>query len=471
MRGRTGSRSRNHRLVYWQDRAGFNNTQLAKAILDAAQQAGHRNVHPDARRVRAWRHGERPRDPVPDLLIDVLGTRLGIPVTRTDLGLADPVPDQNWRDSPWIVTHTVSDLIGFPRSDLMLGRRDVEHQHRHQLLGGDEMLTTVRPWITTAPDPLESPTGSTHGRIGLREVTHVRAVTDALRALDNLHGGGLAREAAVGHLTWAASLLDDATYTERVGRELFAAVADLAGVAGWMCNDVNLHAAAQHYFLLALRAAKEAADPNLGAHILNCMARQAGHLSRPDDALELVHLALYGARHSATPTIRAVLHSLEARSHAAMGHRGDFDRAAGHAEDAFADRDPADDPGWAAFFDHAEYHATLGVCHQIAARTIDPRRADRAIHMIGHAIGSRDRGRTRSVAFDHIGLARTHLTTGDLDEANDAATTALGLLGTVNSTRVHDRLRELLTETHSHAGTPVITELRDRIIGELRGEH
>jgi hypothetical protein len=45
----------------------------------------------------------------------------------------------------------------------------------------------------------------------------IETVTQALRELDNLHGGGLAREALIGHLSWAASLLEDAAYTDYVG--------------------------------------------------------------------------------------------------------------------------------------------------------------------------------------------------------------------------------------------------------------
>ena len=131
-----------------------------------------------------------------------------------------------------------------------------------------------------------------------------------------------------------------------------------------------MHAAAQRYFLLALQAAKEADAPNLAAHVLGCMARQAGHLGRPGDALELIHLARYGARHTMTPRIGALLYSLEARYNAMMGRLKDFDRAAGQAEAAFADCGSEQDPSWVTYFDTSEYYATLGICHQIIARHV-----------------------------------------------------------------------------------------------------
>ena len=256
----------------------------------------------------------------------------------------------------------------------MLGRRGAESRPQ-ELLEGQDLLSIVQSWTTTAAD--SSGIGIRRGRkrIGDQEVVQIRAVTEVFRSLDNAYGGGLTREAVIGQLISTASLVEDTTYTEEVGRKLITGIGDLATVAGWMCHDVSMHTAAQRYFLLALQAAKEADDPNLGAHVLSCMARQAGHLGRPGDALELIHLARYGARHTATPTVGALLHSLEARYYAMLGRLKDFDRAAGQAEAAFADRDPAQDPAWVAYFDTSEYYATLGICHQIAARASAPDQA------------------------------------------------------------------------------------------------
>jgi hypothetical protein len=234
-----------------------------------------------------------------------------------------------------------------------------------------------------------------------------------------------------------------------------------------MCHDVSLHAAAQRYFLLALQAAKEADDPSLGAHVLSCMARQAGHLGRPGEALELIHLARYGARHTATPTVGALLHSLEARYYAMLGRLKDFDRAAGQAEAAFADRDPDQDPAWVAYFDTSEYYATLGICHQIAARASVPGQARRAIDMIGRALAHREPSRVRSRAFDHLGLARAYLVAGDLESAEATGTTALQLTRKVSSARVRDRLLELLHETSPYTSTAAIVDLRSRILDRL----
>jgi len=352
-------RTANHRLIYWQRRADLNNTQLAVAIRKHAGTRGHRHVQPDARRVRAWRQGERPRDPVPELILEVFSERIGEWLTLADVGLDRSVAERTQWDGPWRPIQTATELVTFAKDDLMFDRRDAELRSQ-ELLGGQRLLSIIQSWTTTTADP--SGIGINKGRrqIGDQEVAQIRAVTEVFRSLDNAYGGRLTREAVVGQLISTVSLVKDTTYTEEVGRKLITGMGDLATVAGWMCHDVSMHTAAQRYFLLALQAAKEADDSNLGVHILSCMARQAGHLGRPGDALELIHLARYGARHTATPTVSALLHSLEARYYAMLGRLKDFARAAGQAEAAFADRDPARDPAWAAYFDTSEYTRQLG---------------------------------------------------------------------------------------------------------------
>jgi hypothetical protein len=460
------NRSANHRLIYWQQRAGLNNTRLAVAIRERAGARGHRHVQPDARRVRAWRLGERPRDPVPELILEVFSERIGVTLTLSDVGLDVPGAERVRWDGPWSLVQTVTEIIALARGDLMLGGRAATSWPQ-EFLRGQDLLCIVQSWTTTAAE--SSAIGIRKGskRIGNLEVMQIRAVTDTFRSLDNAYGGGLTREAVIGQLISAASLVEGTTFSEEVGRKLIIGIGDLATVAGWMCHDVSMHVAAQRYFLLALQAAKEADDPNLAAHVLSCMARQAGHLGRPSDALELIHLARYGARHTSTPRISALLYSLEARYYAMMGRLKDFDRAAGQAEAAFADCGQEQDPSWVAYFDTSEYYATLGICHQIIARTSIPGHAKRSIDMIGYALAHRDPSRVRSRAFDHLGLSRAYLTARELESAETAGTTALELTGEVSSSRVRDRLNELLHETSPYADTPVIADLRSRLIDRL----
>lgn len=454
-------RPANALLSAWMDLYGYTNSSLARAVRQRAVD-GHKrhDIAPDARRVHAWRDdGETPRDPVPQLLCEIFTAHAGRPVAPADLGLA-PGGVEDLPRAPWVLPVAIQALSQLSRSDIMLGPLRDPSTLPHDILGGQDLLDAVQPWLTGRPT--ESTGGDRPQRVGMTDVERIRAVTAALRTLDNRSGGALAREAVIGQLTAVVRLLDDSSYTEEVGRALLSAAGDLATVAGWTSHDIGMHTHAQYYLLLALRAAKEAGDRSLGAHALNCLARQANHLGRPADALDLVQLALYGARDNATPTMTAMLHALEARGYASLGRLREFDRAAGLAEDDFAHAAPEDDPPWVAFFDGAECYATLGVCHLIAAKHRQ-KHAEQAVALLSQASGRRSAERVRSTAFDQIGLARAYLQLGRLDEAVGSADTALRLLPRVTSTRVRDRLAELRAETAPFAGEPVIVELQERI--------
>jgi hypothetical protein len=461
-------RAPNRRLAHYEARSGYSHAELARAVTQRAKAAGEAHICPDGSRVRRWLEGERPRDPVPRLLAEVFTERLGVPISSADLGFSEPGKPGHDEEInfPWLLTRTASALTRHAKGDLMLDRHAFQSDEAPGGLAcGPELLAAVQPWASAVPEPLPNLADHGPGRIGMSDVAQIEQVTAVFRNWDNLYGGGLTREAIVGQLKGAAALLDG-PYSEQTGRALFRAVADLASVAGWTSFDAGLHKTAQRYFVLGLHAAKESGDRALGAHLLNCMSRQMGHLKRPADALELVQLAQYGARNDATPTTRAMLHALEARYLAVTGQMREFDRAVGLAKDSYEHADPASDPDWVQFFDASEFYATIGICHYIAAAS-SPAHADTAAELIEQAIGSRPAGRVRSRAFDHVGLARTRLLQREYESAATAADTALGLVGELSSSRVTDRLRELLASTEAHLGSRTIAALRDRLTAAL----
>ncbi|MGW5931706.1 transcriptional regulator [Streptomyces anulatus] len=402
---------------------------------------------------------------MPQLVADHLTELTGRPVTCTDIGLvAHTSPITPGRPHPaWQPTAAITTIEHLTREELMVNHsRDTGDAHT--LDTGDRLLTPLQHWATATPSTLAGRGG---GRLGRNDIDNIRAVTGMFRDADNRRGGILSRTAVIAQMADANTLLKTATYNETTGQALFAAVGDLGSVAGWMTFDAGMHQRAQRLFIAALHAASEAGDKPLGAHILQCMARQMSHLEHYDDALHLVQLAQYGARRQATPATRAMLASLEARFLAIMGQLPESERAAGTAEDLFTTVDPAAEPAHMAFFDKAELCATLGVVHQIAAKhDTSPSRARRAhtsVHLLNQALAQRPAHRTRSKSFDHLGLARTYLTTGELTGALHETRAALDLFGTIGSKRVADRLAELHDEAAPYEDAPEGNEIRDRI--------
>ncbi|MFK8844924.1 transcriptional regulator [Streptomyces sp. Ac-502] len=460
-------------LNHFMERAQLSNAQLAQAVTAGARAAGHRDINPDESRVRRWRGGECPREPVPQIIAQVLGARLALPLTPADVGLPGPLqPPAHGTDLPWQHTATIAAIAHLTRSDLMLPHTRTSDDAA-QIRAADALLEPLRRWPSAKPASM--PNAPRTGRLGIAQVESIEALTAAFRDADNRHGGVLSRRAVVAQMSEINDLLATASYTEATGRRLFRAVADLGSVAGWMSFDAGAHVSAQRLFVAAVHAASEGGDRQLGAHILQCMARQMSHLGHVEDALELIALAQYGARRHASPGTRAVLAALHSRFSAMCGDLEESQRAAQEAEDAFTRIRPDDEPPHTAFFDEAELSATLGVAHQIAAKQTSghqrTHRAEQSLTLLTNALRLRPDARVRSRAFDHIGLARTHLAVGELAGACQEATIALTIAEGLHSTRIADRLSELHEETEPYAGSSEISALRGRLKDAVTTAH
>ncbi|MGA2831073.1 MAG: hypothetical protein ABSF03_33735 [Streptosporangiaceae bacterium] len=453
----TGTPQRNQALATWIGNSGRSYQQVADEVCRLACQ--HRpplNAAPDSSRISRWVSGEQPRGIMPDLIAEALTGLCGLAysLSRADIGMATTSPATGGSRLPWHPVAVIKAVLDMTRNDLT--SPDPEGT---ELLIGPDLLDAVRPWLDQAPGELPQP--DRPGRIGLADVGKIRATTAAFRAWDNQHGGGLSRDAVVAQLKATTELLYHGRMSDAVGRELFTAVGDLASVAGWMTHDAGRSPEGQRYLLLGLHAASEAGDVDLAAHLLNCLSRVADHLGRTDDALEMVQLAQYGTRKLPPGRIRAVLAALEARYLAITGDISGFHRAAGAAADGLA-ASSDNDPEWARWFDAAEYHATIGIAHMLAARH-QPRLISTAITMTSHAIPLRPAERARSRAFDHIGLARAHVIAGELAGADSAAATAIDIAAGVSSTRLADRMTELDAELAALGSEPAAQQVRDRI--------
>ncbi|WP_308407679.1 hypothetical protein [Streptomyces sp. RKAG337] len=87
--------------------------------------------------------------------------------------------------------------------------------------------------------------------------------------------GGHAWHLAVRYLIEDVGPWLSGNYTERTGRELFAATSQLVHLAGWMAQDEGNQGMVQRYSAHAYRLAAEAGDPELSATALHGLAVQA----------------------------------------------------------------------------------------------------------------------------------------------------------------------------------------------------
>ncbi|WP_219671134.1 hypothetical protein [Streptomyces bambusae] len=74
----------------------------------------------------------------------------------------------------------------------------------------------------------------------------------------------------------------EGSFSEQVGRELFATTSELTHLAGWMANDEGKDGLAQRYYVHAFKIAAEAGQNEAAATALGGLADQAvdlGHLA------------------------------------------------------------------------------------------------------------------------------------------------------------------------------------------------
>lgn len=471
---------RNEQLTSWFVRSGWSKGELARQVNRRARQMGAHHISTDTSRVRRWLDGEQPREPVPRILSELFSERFGAVVAIEQLGLrsAHQTPSVSGVDLPWAGPQTVELLSEFSRSDLMLARRGFLGTSL-ALSAGPALIEPMQRWLVPMPaaDPVPRDAGAPSGRRPPRlsepELDLLEATTAMFRKWDAQCGGGLRRKAVVGQLHEVTDLLQE-NHPAPVMKRLFKVAAELAELAGWMSYDIGLHPTAQKYFVLALHAAKEAGDKPLGSYILSNMSRQMIHLGRPEDALELIHLAQYGSRDCAGPRTQAMLYAMEARAYANMGQPSRCKRAVRMAEDTFGDvglgGEP--EPDWIAFFSEAELNGENSHSYRdlayVAGRS--PTYASLAEPVMEKAVDlfAKDEVHQRSYALNLIGMATVHLLQREPEQATVLVDQALDVARKVRSERVNTRLRKTVdTAAREYGDVAEVVRLTDLLASRL----
>ncbi|WP_200305746.1 helix-turn-helix domain-containing protein [Streptomyces adelaidensis] len=365
-----------------------------------------------------------------------------------------PVDEAPWR--PTTTVHLASELT---RNDLVMDRRAATRALAGAAMGGTALLDPLEAWLqpTIAADP--SPK---RGRLDKRDVEELEATTRAFRAWDHKFGGGLRRKAVVGQLNEVAAHLEE-HQAPVVEQRLYRVMAQLGGMAATMAWDSGYQQRAQDYYRLALRAAHAGADRAFGANVLAGMARQMLYRDRPQDALELVHLAQKGSGRDSGPRVRAMLHTREAWAYAALGRSAAFQRATDEAVAALTDAEAGQEPYWIAYFDSAELAGVTGGRLLDMARNNPHRHAEAAAGSIRQALSRRGPEAGRSHALDLIGLAECHFLVGDVAGAVEHTRSAVDAASRTQSSRVRAQLGQLYPYTVGRSTSRAVGEARTMI--------
>ncbi|MFF8513209.1 Tat pathway signal protein [Streptomyces sp. NPDC015492] len=422
------SRPSNPHLALWVAATGLSHGEIARRIAAEAIRQGHRQIAPDATRVRRWIDGERPRPPVPSLLAAAISDAIGQTLTPGDLGLTAQGLTLDSIQLPLLTEAAAQTLAGWTQMDLFIDRRDAL-----RLALGAPLIVAAERMLSGAARRLGPGTKGFDAdtTTALEEVTAFFTKSDASK------GGGLYRKAIVAQLAEVAGRIEDGVPPSLKAR-VFAATADLAALAGWVSHDCGRYATAQRYWSYGIYAASEAGQPDRGVEIVTRMSHQMIYLGHPGDALGLLGVA---AAKATLPATKALVASQTGRVHAALGDGHSAEHHLGQADELVADG-LSDVPAWVDYFDAAE-HAGARAVSARDLNSIDDRSRRASVHFTD-ALALRKPGFDRVRVMDRVGLAAALFYEGEPEHAAQAAHQALDEAARVNSTLVASRLNTLL---------------------------
>lgn len=173
----------------------------------------------------------------------------------------------------------------------------------------------------------------------------VRGLSQRLVALDNEPGGPPAADAAVRAFTAVRRLLRERGPERPYERDVLAAAAELAEVAGWALFDAERPGEAAGFNRTALCLARRSGDRATELLTLQNTALASGWSGRPRGELAVARSVLDRGRLS--PRLEAVFRVREARGLAGTGRAAEAARSFGRARSLLAEGERGGDPFWA----------------------------------------------------------------------------------------------------------------------------
>ncbi|WP_372410434.1 XRE family transcriptional regulator [Streptomyces luteireticuli] len=250
-------------------------------------------------------------------------------------------------------------------------------------------------------------------------------------------------------------LIEEGRYTERVGERLHRLAAGLAQTVGWHRFDHGQHAAAARFWHAAVHSAYACGDHDLGAGVLSDLAYQALWLRDPATSVAILDRALRRPLH---PAARSVLYLRKARAHAALGEERTCTRVLGAAERAFeAAADTRAAPTWCGWVSHSDLAVDTGRCLLDLGH---PRQAHALIRE-GTDVLPVAREKTRGIFLTYE--AEGYLKRGDIDQAADAARTALAMAQRIGAPRCTALISGMVPAFRKHGTAPGVAQLLDGI--------
>jgi tetratricopeptide (TPR) repeat protein len=330
---------------------------------------------------------------------------------------------------PWFVQ-----VLGIP---VELLRAAAPRPQVAEPLTTKDALRVATRWLVAEPPAISQIRAGR--RIGAGLVSDLEARVHDLRLLDDRLGGADTMIIVERELRAAEAVADEGSYTDPVGRRLFAVIAGLAQLAGWTASDAGRRQRATRLYLRGVQAAHAAGDASAAANLLSSLAYQTANTPGldPSDAVLLAQTAIAGAQ-QAPGKVRALLLERLAWSHAKAGAAVETDRALEAVDAAYSDDASGEaEPGWVYWLNRDEIDVMAGRCY------VELHRPLRAVPLLTGAINRYPADRAREMGLYLTWLAESYIQANELEAAETTLQRARRLAGTVASERLEVRIRHL----------------------------
>ncbi|MGO4747287.1 tetratricopeptide repeat protein [Streptomyces sp. 2MCAF27] len=339
-------------------------------------------------------------------------------------------------------------------SAIVLGRIDVE---RRQFLTATAAVGLAALDLTDAEAITRRVKRPGPVHVGMGEVTAVHSMTTALGDAASEHGGGHARHLAVRYLIDDVKPWLDGAYTQKVGRELFAATSQLLQLIGWMARDAGEQGLSQRYHVHSFKLASEAGENELAATALRGLADQAIDLGHIPAAVRLAEACEHQGRKLTNPKALAYYRNTYARAAAADD---DHTTAAAMltASQAAIEHAPAK-PGasWASHYSPGRWAHESGMIH---ASLGDLPAAEEHLHLALDIHGL-DRKRTRAIVLADLG--QVQLKRGNTETALATWHEFVSCAEGVQSVRINDAVGNITARLPHLPDIGSAQELKERL--------
>ncbi|MBQ1122081.1 hypothetical protein ACH4RA_03890 [Streptomyces smyrnaeus] len=446
----------NQQLAALLAESGWSAGELARAVNALGTRYGLR-LRYDRTAVAHWLEGSRPRSPVPGLVAQVFGRRLGRAVHTDETGLDSAAPTRTPTD---VVSPTVDPVARLTT----LCRADADPARRLAL--NREMFTSGDVRLPAWPPPT-GPRSERPDRTARTTAPHTDArladMVTVFAELSEKYGGAHARSALGAYVADdVAPRLTASPDGGRLDPTVLTGSARLMHLLGTMAADAGLPNLGYHCYRSALELAYRADDRNVYAITLRTMGVLALRLDDPTGARQWSRTALEVAAATATSHVLTYLYAGRALVRATDG-----ERKAALADLLAAERSHAARPGAEADtgllepftrYPPAAFHYQRG---EVLLALGDRKQAVAAFH---NSLAERPAGHHIPLVLTHARLAETLLQLGDLEAALDQCRHSCLHHPHTASRRTTAALTALRRSLAPYRRHPQAREVRDRIV-------